>query len=41
MEQTLPLPFIQPSQAVLARIKEFARKYRPQSFTSSPNFVLP
>ena len=30
MEQTLPLPYISPGAAVLARVRQFARIYRPQ-----------
>lgn len=33
MEQTLPLPYFQPSTAVLAKIRQFARTFRPQPFT--------
>ena len=29
MEQKLPLPYLQPSPAVLARIRQFARTYQP------------
>ncbi len=29
MEQQLPLPYLQPNPAVLARIRQFARIYRP------------
>lgn len=31
MEQTLPLNYLQPSTAVLARVRQFARNFRPQS----------
>lgn len=33
MEQTLPLPYIQPNTTVLAKIRQFARTFRPQPFT--------
>ena len=29
MEQKLPLPYLQPSPALLARIRQFARNYKP------------
>ena len=32
MEQTLPLPFFQPSTAVLAKIRQFACTFRPQPY---------
>lgn len=30
MQQTLPLPYITPGAAILARVRQFARTYRPQ-----------
>lgn len=32
MEQALPLPYFQPSTAVLAKIRQFARNFRPQPY---------
>ena len=32
MEQALPLPYFQPSTAVLAKIRQFARTFRPQPY---------
>lgn len=32
MEQKLPLPLFQPSTAVLANIRQFARTFRPQPY---------
>ena len=33
MEQTLPLPFFQPSPVVLTKIRQFARTFRPQPYS--------
>jgi len=35
MEQTLPLPLFQPNTAVLAKVRQFARTFRPQPFIAA------
>ncbi|GEM_PF-2860343 len=40
MDQTLHLPFIQPSAALLARVREMARAYIPQPLSDAEGYVV-